>query len=103
MIEIVRPLLASFWSFNVQLVFCHYGQTVTDRFEEIVNALGGNDWYTFPIEIQRMLPIIINVSQKPVLISGFGNLLYTHESFKKVSVVGKFCDERFCTGAIEDR
>lgn len=42
------------------------------------------DWYTFPIEIQQNLPIIIMGTRKPVVICGYGNILCTREAFQNV-------------------
>lgn len=44
-----------------------------------------SDWAEFPLDVQRMIPIIINNTQMPVIISGFANVEYTRETFDAVS------------------
>lgn len=42
------------------------------------------DWYLYPMELKKILPTIINVTQKSVVIKGFGTMAADRESFKKV-------------------
>lgn len=80
----IRPLILGFWSFCSMFVFCHFGEFVSSRFDEINNAMSQNEWYLFPAKIQRVFPLVISVTQRPVVICGFGNLLLTDDSFKRV-------------------
>lgn len=84
-IEMVKPLILMFWSFVQVFMFCDFGENVTGGFEELNDAISENDWYTFPIGIQRMFPIIMISIQKTVILRGFGNIPCTREAFKKVS------------------
>lgn len=81
----VKPLILMFWSFVQVFMFCDFGENVTGGFEELNDAILENDWYTFPIGIQRMFPIIMISIQKTVILHGFGNIPCTREAFKKVS------------------
>lgn len=73
------------WSFSLIFIFCEFGERASDGFDELDYVIGQLDWYTFPIEIQRKLPIVINIAQQPVVVRGFLNILCTREVFKKVS------------------
>lgn len=42
------------------------------------------DWYLFPIEMQRMLIIVMSNTQQPTIIHAFGNAQCSREAFKKV-------------------
>lgn len=86
LMEMIRPIILDFWSFCTMFVFCHFGEIMSTRFDEIDNAMSQNEWYLFPIRTQRVFPLVISVTQQPVVICGFGNLLLTHDSFKRVSV-----------------
>lgn len=44
------------------------------------------DWYLFPSEIQRMLPIIMMYAQQPVGIACFGSTTCNRDTFKYVSM-----------------
>lgn len=42
------------------------------------------DWYLFPLEIHKLLPIVMNNVQKPIAIECFGIISASREQFKKV-------------------
>lgn len=48
-------------------------------------AIYNSEWYSFPLDIQKLLPTIIQRSQKPVVISGFKLFNCTLENFTRVS------------------
>lgn len=75
---------ALFWSFAFTFTFCEFGQRVNNAFSEIDDAVGQFEWYSFPIENQRMLPTIIIIAQKPVVIECFGEIQCLRCVFKKV-------------------
>lgn len=79
-----------FWSFAFTLFFCEFGQRVTNEFEKLNDMIDELDWYTFPIEIQRMLPIIMIAAQEPVVIRGYGNIACVREVFGQVSAINVF-------------
>lgn len=83
--ELLRPATLVFWSFAAMFLLCEYGQMVTTRFEKIDELVYQMDWHSFPDEIQRMLPTLINNTQQPIIISGFANVEYTRETFDSVS------------------
>lgn len=74
-----------FWAFFQIFVLCDCGQHVTKKFIEVDNTIYQSDWYAFPDDVQRMLPIVMMGAQESVIIQGFGNLTCTREAFKKVS------------------
>lgn len=71
-------------SFN--FITCESGQRLTNSFDEVDDDLGQLDWYLFPIEIQRLLPMTIMNVQEPPVIKCFGNIQCSREQFKKVWV-----------------
>lgn len=42
------------------------------------------DWYSFPMDMQKMVLIFMMGTQEPVFIRGFGNIECTRDAFKKV-------------------
>lgn len=74
-----------FWAFMQIFLFCDFGQKVTDQFSEIDDMIYFSDWYTFPKEIQRILPTVLMTAQQPVILEGFANLKCTREAFNKVN------------------
>lgn len=57
---------------------------VTIQFENFNNELDKCNWYTFPIEFQKMYIIVVQNAQKPVIIYGFGNIFCMRDAMKKV-------------------
>lgn len=76
-----------FWSFTFIFIICEFGENVCSAFDEINILFDEIDWYLFPIEIQRYLPTLFLVSQQPVLIQGYGNILFNRYAFKKVDSI----------------
>lgn len=67
-------------------LFCDFGQQVTNQFSEIDDMIYFCDWYTFPEEVQRILPIVMATAEQSVFLEGFANLMCTREAFKKVEL-----------------
>lgn len=78
--------MMNFWAFCVIFLYCEFGSNVSGRFEEINEPIYGCDWYSFPVEEQKMLPFILLASQERVVIKGFGNFAFARDAFKKVFV-----------------
>lgn len=62
-------------------------QRSSDAIAEIDQVTIQLDWYLFPIELQRVLPTVMQSTQKPVVMKCFGNILYSRKQFRKVSLV----------------
>lgn len=86
----IKPLILAFWSFGLVYIVCEFGENLTNRFEDLDEAVYQCDWYTYPNEIQNLLPIILLGSQEPIILSVFGKVSCTRESFKNVSLIDLF-------------
>ena len=64
----VKPLILMFCSFAHVFMFCDFGKNVTGGFEALNDVILDSEWYRFPIEIQRMFPIIMTSVQKSVVL-----------------------------------
>lgn len=84
-VELIEPNIMMFWSFIQMFVFCNFGEYVNNGFEELSDRLYCCDWYSFPCEIRRMLPIVMIATQKPVL-RGSGDIPCSRESFSEVDL-----------------
>lgn len=81
-------LLALFYAayaFGLIFFVCELGQRSEDAFKEIEYSINALEWNLFPLEIQRLLSIILTMSQKPVELQFFGSFSANHETLKKVS------------------
>lgn len=82
----IEPSILMLWSFIQILMFCELGENVTSGFSALCDTIYFGDWYFYPMKIQRMLPTIMIVTEKPVELRGFGNIPCTREALRKVSV-----------------
>lgn len=68
--------------YNVSL--CLIGDTLTTRFEKVNATLCACSLNEFPSEIQKIIPTMVAITQKPVYIEGFMNVRCTREVLQKV-------------------
>lgn len=59
---------------------------MSNRFSEVGEMIYACDWYTFPNELQRILPTVLMLAHQPVPLEGFVNLKCTREAFKTVNL-----------------
>lgn len=83
--ELIRPLTIIFWSFVSIFLTCDFGERVSNRFDVIDDVLCQFEWYDLPLEVQKMLPIIMMSTQQTVVFKGFGNIWLLREVFRQVS------------------
>lgn len=70
--------------FCLHFFYCEFGNQLESKFDEINEALYESDWTSYPAEVQRMMPVILLVSQQPVQLFAYGNYPCSRETFKKV-------------------
>lgn len=83
MSEIGKLCVLIFWTFIQIFIFCDTSEYVSSHFREL-DMFYLCDWYAFPPVVQRMMPIIIVNTNKRVVISSYGNVLCTRETFQRV-------------------
>lgn len=74
-----------FWASILVYTSCECGQQFTDAFSHFDYVIGELDWHLLPIEIQRLLPMIIMNAQQPMMVKCYGNISCGRETFKKVT------------------
>lgn len=84
-IELLFQSFLMVWSFVFVSLFCELGEMISEEYEEIDQRLFECNWHKFPIEMQRMFVIATVNFQQPVYIRGYGDILCTRETLKKVS------------------
>lgn len=82
--EASRPFFCGLWSFLAILVWCSLGERLIDEFYTIKDATYECQWYSYSIEVQRIIQLIIVDAQEPKILKGFGNISSSHETYKKV-------------------
>lgn len=87
LLEIVSAFTEMFWAFAFIFLLCDSGEMVTKQFDEFDEKLFQCDWYSFPIEIQRLYLNFNLISQHSTHIQGYGGVFCTRDNFKKVILI----------------
>lgn len=87
LVQILTTILIVCTAFGVVFLVCELSQRICDYFNSIDMMIGKWNWYLLPIEIQRILPLILIVVQQPFKFIGFGSVSCSRETFKKVSII----------------
>lgn len=74
----------STWAITPIFLGSELGERLTGRFFKIDNEIFNGVWYLFPINIQKMIPILINNTQQSIYLRGFGNISSSRQTFKEV-------------------
>lgn len=81
---LVTPVMLLLWTYVLIFIFCELGERVSTEYNRILDEIEQSNWYSLPMELQRMFPFVIIIAQEPTILHGFGNCLCTRESFKNV-------------------
>lgn len=73
------------FGFVLALIGCEIGQRISDAFDKIDLTIEQFSWYLFPIEIKRMLPMIMSITQQTISLECFGSITCTRNVFKNVN------------------
>lgn len=84
-VMLFESVFYGFWAIILVFTTCECGQQFCDAFGNLNYSLGQLGWYFLPIEIQRLLPMIIINSQQPMLVKCYGNISCERDTFKKVN------------------
>lgn len=82
-----RPIVSNICQFSWIYLLCNNGEEVSSKFGKLSDSFFHCSWYTFPTDLQKLIPIVINFAQKDVRMNGIGNLACTRETFKQVMEV----------------
>lgn len=78
-----------FCTLVVLFVTSELGERISSEFEDINNQINRFDWYLCPINMQKMLPVIMTNLQQPVEFKCFGSIACNRDTFKAVSWMGE--------------
>lgn len=74
----------AFNSFAFIFISCELGQRLSDAFNEINDVIDRSEWNLFKNEFKRILPMIMIISQEPVMLECFGRISCCRDVFNKV-------------------
>lgn len=69
-------------------LFCFCANYVVDKINTLGNKVYSSNWYDYPHEWQKYIPVIVARSQQTVEFTGFNFIPCSLVTFGKVSVVG---------------
>lgn len=91
-IDFLTCITFGFWSLIQIFVFCEFGENVSEQFGKLNKAIYKCRWYSFPMDMQKMIQIILVSTQQPVNLRGYGNVECSREAFNRVSLRLFFLD-----------
>lgn len=77
-------IAATLVAFGVVFIFCEFGERISVLSEEINDTICELDWYSFPLHMQRMMPMILLSTQRPITLTAYGGIGCNRTTFKKV-------------------
>lgn len=94
-------IVGACYGFGAILLICETGQRLSNAFEELGERIKTFDWYVFPLEIQRMLPVLLMAAHQEIVLECFGSIAGTRQTFKKVSLCQHFLKNEQRSGVRE--
>lgn len=85
MAELLGTMIEVIYSFGVLFITCEVCQRSSQSLGESSDLIDQFEWYLFPAEIQRMMPMILQFTQQPFELICFGSTACNREAFKYVS------------------
>lgn len=84
---LVIALGYALYSFGLLFIACEIAQSGCDAVNSFDLDIGQIDWYLYPIQMQKILPAVMNMAQKPVEFIWFGSMAADRDTFKKVFIM----------------
>lgn len=78
------PIFGLFVTAILLFASCELVGRISQEFNDICDMVDQFDWYRFPCEMQKILPIIMMSTQQPVEFECFGSIACNRETFKRV-------------------
>lgn len=90
LLTLSAPIIDTFTAIAAMFACCEIGQRTSNMFEEICDEFGKFNWYRFPNEINRLLPVILLEVQEPVEFEVFGSITASRVLLRKVNLIDSF-------------
>lgn len=85
LLETICLFFTLIWITIFTVLICEPGAKMTNQFVAFSNELSICDWYSLPIEVQRMYVISLSDTQNPIKMSSYANITCERDTSKKVS------------------
>lgn len=83
-LTLVTKFGLTMWSFALVLGACEFGHKLNDAYEQIDDKIVQFNWYHFPTDVRKMLPLFMGSAQQMIDLSVFGSIACDRENFKNV-------------------
>lgn len=81
MIPVGEAFIALFTAFSA----CEIGQRLSYAFDRINRTLDQSDWYLLPLELKRIFPMFVGITQQPIELECYGSITCVRPVFKDVN------------------
>lgn len=78
---IIVPVIA------LMVFLCDVAQSLTNKFDKFNDDVWQLNWYLYSTEVQQVYLIFGASTQQSVNIQGYGNIICTRETLKKVNYI----------------
>lgn len=85
-VGIIRVGIIAIFTVPALYGICNFGDQVTQRFEDVGDAIYQLTWYELPPDLRKYIPTMISIAQKGVYVHGYGDIRTTRQIFKKVCI-----------------
>lgn len=82
--EILTTSIQIAYTFVTLFAACESGERVTHQFNQFNDNFHICEWYSFPLEMQRIYSIALVGVQDSVIIQGYANTVCTRNAFENV-------------------
>lgn len=79
------PVGEAFIALLTAFTACEIGQRINYAFDRIYSTVDQLDWYMLPLELKRLFPMIIGITQQPIEMECFGSITCVRPVFKDVN------------------
>lgn len=71
------------------LILCELPDRISTEFDDLNDMIDRFDWYLLPLEIKKLLPMVMMNTQKSFGLTYFGSYRCNRESFRKVMLISR--------------
>ena len=83
---LLLALFCGVWAIGLVFIACELSQRFSNAFSGLENSLIHIDWHLYPMEVQRLMPIIMMFAQQEMEFECFGSLSCSRAAFKAVGL-----------------
>lgn len=83
---LLESIFHGLWSVSIVFAACELVQRMSNGISETGDLIWQTTWYLVPIDLQRLLPTVLNNAQQPAVVRYIGSVVCSRDQFKKVNI-----------------